>query len=94
VILRGRSRATGAVFNISVAFEPGRHGGPAIAQSTIHHFSDYNWAPLSGCPSFVSEKPGDRLEWMPEAMADTHRYAVNIAAWLCGTLKPEAIAIG
>ena len=88
VILKGKSQATGVDFNISVAFEPGEHGGPAIAESTFHHFADYNWDPQSGCPTFVGEKPGDGLRRVPEAMADTHRYALNIAAWLSGTLKP------
>ncbi len=86
VILKGRSKVTGRDFNISVAFEPGEHGGPAIAESTFHHFADYNWDPSSGCPSFVSEPPGDRLKSVPEAMADTHRYVLNIAAWLADAL--------
>jgi hypothetical protein len=88
VILKGKSKATGVDFNISVAFEPGEHGGPAIAQSTFHHFADYNWDPPSGCPTFVSERPGDGLAREPEALADTCQYALNIAAWLCGTLNP------
>jgi hypothetical protein len=86
VILKGRSQATGREFNISVAFAPGEHGGPAIAESTFHHFADYNWDPSSGCPSFVSEAPGDGLKRNPEAMTDTHRYVLNIAAWLSGSL--------
>jgi len=84
VIVRGRSQATGAGFNIAVAFEPGDHGGPGWAESTFHHFADYNWDPGMGCPSFVSEAPGDGLARHPEAMADTQRYALNIAAWLAG----------
>ncbi|MBV9884315.1 MAG: hypothetical protein JO276_14995 [Sphingomonadaceae bacterium] len=86
VLVKGKSKATGADFNILVAFEPGAHGGAAIAESTFHRFADYNWDPRSGCPSFVTEKPGDGLRRVPEAMADTHRYALNIAAWLCGAL--------
>ena len=89
VILRGRSIVTGMDFNIAVAFEPGEHGGPAIAESTFHHFADYNWDPSSGAPSFVSEPPGGGLKRVPEAMADTHRYVLNIAAWLSGALKFE-----
>ncbi len=81
VILTGKSKATGNDFNVSVAFEPGEHGGAAIAESTFHRFADYNWDPQFGCPSFVTEKPGDGLKRVPEAMADTHRYALNIAAW-------------
>jgi hypothetical protein len=87
VIARGRSRVTGTAFNIAVAFEPGEHGGPGIAQSTFHHFADYNWDPASGCPSFVSEPPGDGLKRVPEALADTHRYVLNAAAWLSGTAE-------
>jgi hypothetical protein len=87
VIVRGRSQVTGQAFNIAVAFEPGEHGGPAIAESTFHHFADYNWNPPSGCPSFVSEAPGDGLKRVPEALADTHRYVLNIAAWLAGALS-------
>lgn len=87
VIIKGRSKVTGVDFNIAVAFEPGEHGGPGLAESTFHHFADYNWDPLSGCPSFVSEQPGDGLRRVPEALADTHRYALNIAAWLSGTLR-------
>lgn len=90
VILRGRSIITGMDFNIAVAFEPGEHGGPGYAESTFHHFADYNWDPSSGCPSFVSEAPGDGLKRHPEAMADTHRYVLNIAAWLSGAIPARA----
>jgi hypothetical protein len=82
VIARGRSKITGHDFNIAVAFTPGERGGPAIAESTFHHFADYNWDPESGCPSFVTEPPSNGLKRAPEAMADTHRYVLNLAAWL------------
>lgn len=82
VILKGKSQVTGVDFNIAVAFEPGEHGGPGIAESTFHHFADYNWDPGSGCPSFVGETPGDGLKRVPEALAETHRYVLNIAKWL------------
>ena len=55
-----------------------------IDRSDFHHFADYNWNPRSGCPSFV-----DGLERVSEALADTHRYALNIAAWLTGRLAAE-----
>ena len=90
VILRGKSQATGQSFNISVAFEADAQGGPAIAESTFHHFADYNWDPQMGSPSFVSEPPGDGLKRHPEAMADTQRYALNIASWLSGA-SPSAL---
>jgi hypothetical protein len=53
-----------------------------VAQSTFHHFADYNWDTRAGAPSFVSEPPGDAITRSPEAIADTHRYALNIARWL------------
>jgi hypothetical protein len=84
VIALGTSKATGRRFNIAVAFEPGPGGGPAIAQSTFHHFADYNWDTRSGAPSFVSEPPGDAIMRTPQALADTHRYVVNVARWLAG----------
>ena len=90
VIVKGRSKATGLDFNISVAFEPGAHGGPGIAESTFHHFADYNWDPGSGCPDFVEEAPGDGLKRVPEAMADTHRYVLNIAEWLSAKARTDA----
>ena len=89
VILRGKSIVTGMDFNIAVAFEPGEQGGPAIAESTFHHFADYNWDPRSGAPSFVSEPPGDGLARVPEALADTHHYVLNVAAWLSGALLTD-----
>ena len=61
VIATGRSKVTGALFNLAVAFEPSAAGGPAIAQSTFHHFADYNWDPGMGAPSFVDEPPGGAL---------------------------------
>lgn len=82
VIARGRSQVTGVPFNIAVAFEPGDRGGPGLAQSTFHHFADYNWDTRAGSPSFVDEPPGDAMRRCPEALADTHRYALNVAAWL------------
>jgi hypothetical protein len=82
VIARGTSKVTGRRFNIAVAFEPTASGGPAIAQSTFHHFADYNWDTRAGCPSFVDEPPGDAIVRNPEALADAHRYAINVALWL------------
>jgi hypothetical protein len=84
VIARGTSKVTGHRFNIAVAFEAGSHSGPALAQSTFHHFADYNWDTRSGCPTFVTEPPGDGMQRNPEALADTQRYALNVAAWLSG----------
>ena len=82
VIARGTSMVTGRKFNLAVAFEPNRTGGPAIAESTFHHFVDYNWDTRAGAPSFVSEPPGNAMMQVPQALADTHRYVRNIALWL------------
>jgi hypothetical protein len=82
VIATGSSRATGRAFTIAVAFDDGPAGGRAIAQSTFHHFADYNWDPEAGSPSFVTEAPGNGLANNPEAMADTRRYVLNLAKWL------------
>ena len=84
VIATGKSALTDRRFNIAVAFEPSGDGGPAIAQSTFHHFADYNWDPAAGCPSFVSEPPGDALPRTPEARRSTELYARNVVLWLAG----------
>jgi hypothetical protein len=100
VIATGVSQATGARFNIAVAFEPaGSSGpvksagladsaglpgsvGPAIAQSTFHHFADYNWDPSRGAPDFVTEKPADGMVTNPAALRSVQRYVRNVALWL------------
>ena len=82
VILTGSSLATQRSFNLAVAFERSPAGGRAIAESTFHHFADYNWDPSAGCPSFVSERPGDGIARFPEALRSTHQYVRNIARWL------------
>lgn len=83
VIATGCSRVTGKHFAIAVAFEPRAGGnGPAVAQSTFHHFADYNWDPAKGCPSFVTEPPGDGLARNPEARRQVRQYVANLARWL------------
>jgi hypothetical protein len=82
VIATGCSKATGHTFNIAVAFTDSPAGGRAIAQSTFHHFADYNWDVGAGSPSFVTEVPGDGLINNPPAVADTQRYVLNLARWL------------
>jgi hypothetical protein len=84
VIASGISKATGAAFNLSVAFEAQGGHGRAIAESTFHHFADYNWDTRVGAPSFVDEPPGNAILREAAALADTHRYAVNVALWLGG----------
>lgn len=83
VIATGRSKVTSNPFNLVVAFEASADGGRAIAQSTFHHFADYNWDPAAGAPSFVDEPPGDAIT-RGDALADTHRYMLNTARWLSG----------
>jgi hypothetical protein len=84
VIACGRSLASGALFNLAVAFEGDAQRGRAIAQSSFHHFCDYNWDPGTGCPGFVSEPPGDGMAANPAALRDIQRYVVNTAHWLAG----------
>jgi len=84
VIASSVSKVTARPFNIAVAFEAHEGNGRAIAQSTFHHFADYNWDPRVGAPSFVDEPPGEGILLKSEAMADTHRYVRNIALWLGG----------
>ena len=84
VIATGRSKATGTIFNLAVAFEPSADGGPAIAQSTFHHFADYNWDPRTGKPSFVTEPSGDGVLKSRQAQHSIRQYAVNVANWLAG----------
>jgi hypothetical protein len=79
VIATGHSTVSGVEFNLIVAFEPSADGGPAIAQSTFHHFADYNWNPQQGAPSFVAEPPGDALAHSPEAQRSIERYVRNLA---------------
>jgi hypothetical protein len=86
VIATGTSKVTGRQFNIAVAFERGVGGGAAIAQSTFHHFADYNWDTRLGCPSFVDEPPGDGIVRSPQALSDTQFYVRNLALWLVPTL--------
>lgn len=85
VVATGRSLTTGATFNLAVAIEEPRHGR-AVADASFHHVCDYNWDPKSGCPSFVSEAPGDGILTNTEAAADARQYVTNIAAWLAGAV--------
>jgi hypothetical protein len=96
VIARGRSRTTGREFNLAVAFERsvvayGNRLGRAVADSSFHHFADYNWDPALGCPSFVTEPVGDSLKKNPCAIADTRRYVRNLALWLAPEPSPDTI---
>lgn len=90
VIAIGHSLVTGQPFNLAVAFESAKdsHGnllGRAVAQSSFHHFVDYNWDPRAGAPSFVEEAPGDGYLKEPRALEDIKTYVSNVAAWLART---------
>jgi hypothetical protein len=89
VIAMGKSRMTNRRFNLIVAFEEGeglegRRLGRALADSSFHHFADYNWDTNAGCPSFVSEPLGDGMKRNPRALADIQAYVRNAAMWLAG----------
>ena len=89
VIGVGQSKVTGRPFNLVVAFESSTdaHGnqlGRGIAESSFHHFVDYNWDTDMGCPSFLVEPPGDGYKKNPEALKDIKTYVANAARWLAG----------
>ena len=89
VIAKGVSQVSGRAFNLLVAFESvdDRHGntlGRAVAESSFHHFVDYNWDTSMGCPSFLAEPPGDQTEREPEKLEDVKAYVRNLALWLAG----------
>jgi hypothetical protein len=90
VIATGTSKTTGTRFNLAVAFEAYAGVGPAIAQSTFHHFADCNWDPALGCPTFVSERPGNGIVASPEAQRSVRQYVSNLAYWLAGRHVPTA----
>ena len=87
VIATGTSKVTGRPFNLIVAFESARdaHGntlGRAIAESSFHHLVNYNWDISAGCPTFLTELPGDQIRRTPERLADIKTYVSNVARWL------------
>jgi hypothetical protein len=86
-IAKSRSQTTGREFNLVVSFDRsldgrGNHLGRAVAESSFHHFADYNWEPTLGCPPFVTEPVGDALKKNPRAAGDIRRYVRNLARWL------------
>lgn len=87
VVATGVSVVTGRPFNLVVAFERSddAHGntlGRAVAESSFHHFVDYNWDTSSGCPSFLLEPPGDQITREPDKLEDVKTYVHNLALWL------------
>jgi hypothetical protein len=87
VIAEGKSLVSGRNFNLVVAFdsvkdEQGNLLGRGIAESSFHHFADYNWDVDLGAPSFVSEPPGEGMKQNPQALQDIQAYVRNAALWL------------
>jgi hypothetical protein len=86
-IAAGRSTATGRHFNLAVVLDgekspDGRLMGRAIAESTFHHFADYNWDLDCGAPSFVTEAPGTQIKADPSRLEIFKDYVRNVATWL------------
>jgi hypothetical protein len=89
VIGSGTSQVTHRPFNLMVVFEKAvdNHGntlGRAVAESSFHHFVDYNWDIGMGCPSFVMEPPGGQIKREPEKLEDVKTYVRNLVLWLAG----------
>ena len=89
VVATSVSQVTNRPFNLMVAFERAddRHGntlGRAVAESSFHHFVDYNWDVTMGCPSFLVEPPGDQIRREPQKLEDIKTYVRNLALWLAG----------
>src|SRR5215813_8409002 len=87
IVATGVSQTTGQRFNLSVAVdgrvdEHGNRCGRAVAESSFHHFADYNWDLAKGCPSFLLEPPGHEIERDPSRMRDIKAYVANLASWL------------
>jgi hypothetical protein len=97
VVATGTSQTTGRPFNLVVAFEgrEGRSGGKlgrAVAESSFHHFADYNWDTSRGAPSFVTEPEGTGMKTEPRALEDIQRYARNLAFWLADPGSPDEVS--
>ena len=92
-LARGRSATTGRRFPLAVAIEgePNHHGGlmgRAVAESSFHHFADYNWNVALGAPSFVTEPPGTEVASDPLRLEVFKDYVHNLARWL----QPATVA--
>lgn len=87
VVATGASKVTGRPFNLVVAFDRAADGhgnllGRGVAESSFHHFVDYNLDTDRGRPSFVAEPPGDGYRREPRALEDIKAYVRNLARWL------------
>ncbi len=93
-LAQGRSTVTGRRFNLAVVLDGelapnGRPMGRAVAESTFHHFADYNWDLDCGAPSFVSEPPGTEIKADPSRLEIFKDYVRNVATWL----QPAALHV-
>jgi hypothetical protein len=92
VLAQGRSSASGRLFNLAVAIDgetsDGLPIGRARAESTFHHFADYNWDVSCGAPSFVSEAPGTQIDAVPARLSIFKDYVRNAAEWLHPGIGP------
>lgn len=94
-LAQGRSTASGRHFNLAVALEAertpdGRQMGRAVAESTFHHFADYNWDLDCGAPTFVTESPGDQIKTDPSRLTVFKDYVRNLATWLTPSESDQA----
>ncbi|MEM9802487.1 MAG: hypothetical protein AAGA20_19315 [Planctomycetota bacterium] len=85
-IARSSSRLSGRHFLLAVAFDhPASDGAPgrrAVAQSTFHHFADYNIDVGDGAPSFVTDPVAPEADRDPEGARQSIQYWENLAGWL------------
>lgn len=82
VIALGTSKVTQRPFNLAVVFDRNDEAGRGIAESSFHHFVDYNWDISKGAPSFVGEPEGDGYRKDPAALKEIQAYVRNVAHWL------------
>jgi hypothetical protein len=87
IVATGVSQTSGHRFDLVVALDGDvdRHGnrcGRSVAESSFHHFVDYNWDIAKGCPTFLVEAPGDEIERDPSRLRDVKTYVANLARWL------------
>jgi hypothetical protein len=96
VLAQGRSTVSGRRFNLAVPLDgelapDGSPMGRALAESSFHHFADYNWDLDAGAPPFVTEPPGSEIQADPSRMAVYKDYVRNIATWLRPTTGPRTV---
>jgi hypothetical protein len=58
--------------------------GRAVAESSFHHFVDYNWDIDMGAPTFLVEATGRQIKQEPEKLDDIKTYVRNLGMWLSG----------